>query len=231
MAAKKISRKELLKRPDEFQTLSSRAILFYQAHSTLFSYIGVGIVILIGIYLGINTYMKYVNKKGQTAYNKAYYALADDQNAEEGKEDLKHITELFEKVKDSYGLSKASRLALPELAHLKFREGKYDEAIALYKEFLADAYDDHPYEDMTKLALAACYEEKGDLKEATELLKQLIDDPNFFFEEQAMLSLARVYRLSDQPEKSHEILKEFAEKYDSSPFLPQVKAQLQAYGS
>ena len=231
MAAKKVSRKELLKRPDEFQTLSSRAILFYRAHSTQFSYVGVGIVILVCLYLGFNTYMKYVNKKGQTAYNEAYYALADDQNTEEGKEDLKQITELFEKVKDQYGLSKASRLALPELAHLKFREGKYDEAITLYKKFLADARDDHPYEDMTKLALAACYEEKGDLKEATELLKPLIDDPKFFFKEQAMLNLARVYRLSGQPEKSHEILKEFAEKYESSPFLPQVKAQLQAYGS
>lgn len=231
MAAKKVSRKELLKGPDEFQTVSGRAILFYKSHSTLFSYIEVGIVILVCVYLGINTYMKYINKKGQTAYNDAYYSLADTLNAEEEMRDLKQPIELFEKVKDKYGLSKASRLALPELAHLKFREKKFDEAISLYKQYLADARDNAPYEDMTKLALAACYEEKGDLKDAAEFLKQLVDDPGFFFQEQAMLSLARVYRLSDQPEKSREILKEFVEKYDSSPFLPQVKAQLEAYDS
>ena len=231
MAVKKVSRKELLKGPDEFQTVSGKAVLFYKAHTTLFSYIGVGIVILVCVYLGINTYMKYINKKGQTAYNDAYYALADNLNAEEGKGDLKQPIELFEKVKDKYSLSKASRLALPELAHLKFREKKYDEAISLYKEYLADARDNPPYEDMTMLALASCYEEKGDLKEAADLLQKLLDDPTFFFEEQAMLNLARVYRLSNQPEKSHEILKKFADKYQSSPFLPQVKAQLQAYGS
>ena len=231
MAKKKVSRKELLKGPDEFQTLSSRAVLFYKAHEKLFSYIGVGIVILICVYLGINTYMKYINRKGQTAYNEAYYALPSNLNAEGGEVDLKKPTELFEKVKDKYGLSKASRLALPELAHLKYREKKYDEAISLYNEYLADVRENSSYKDLTKLALAACYEEKGDLTKAAQLLKQLVDDPEFFFEEQAMLSLARVYRLSDQPEKSREILEKFAEKYDSSPFLPQVKAQLKDFGS
>ena len=145
MAAKKISRKELLKGPDEFLTFSSRAILFFKDHTTLFSYIGVGIVVLICIYLGINTYMKFVNKKGQIAYNEAYYALARSQNSEPAKEDLKEPVELFEKVTDKYSLSKASRLALTELANLKYREKKYDEAISLYKEYLAKIQDDKPY--------------------------------------------------------------------------------------
>lgn len=229
MAAKKISRKELLKGPDEFLTISSRAIIFFKDHSTQFSYLGVGIVVLICIYLGINTYMKYVNKKGQTAYNEAYYALAKTQNSDAAKEDLKQPVELFEKVIKKYGLSKASRLALNELAYLKFREKKYDEAISLYKEFLAEVRDNNPYEAMTLLALAACYEEKGDFKEAIEVLTQIKSNPDLFFEEQAMLGLARIYRLSNQPEKSQAILKEFVEKFESSPFIAQAKAQLQEY--
>lgn len=231
MAAKKISRKELLKGPDEFLTFSSRVILFFKDHSTQFSYVGVGIVILICAYLGFNTYMKYINKKGQTVYNEAYYALVENLDSDERKEDVKLPLELFEKVKDKYGMSKASQLALPELAYLKFRDKKYDEAISLYDEFLADVRDNSPYKAMTRLALAACYEEKGDLMRATEILNQIVGDPAVFFKEQAMLSLARVYRLSNQPEKSHEILEKFVEKYDTSPFLPQVKAQLQANGS
>jgi tetratricopeptide (TPR) repeat protein len=229
MAAKKVSRKELLKGPDEFLTFSSRAIIFFKDHSTQFSYIGVGIVVLICIYLGINTYMKYVNKRGQTAYNEAYYALTKNQNSDESKEDLKQPLELFEKVKNKYGLSKASRLAIPELAYLKFSDKKYDEAISLYKEFLAEIRDHAPYEAMTMLALAACYEEKGDFNKAVETLKQIRANPDLFFEEQATLSLARIYRLSNQPEKSKETLKEFVEKFNSSPFLPLAKAHLQEY--
>jgi len=89
MAAKKVSRKELLKSPDEFMTFSSRAIAFFRDHSTQFSYVGVGILVLIVIYMGINTYMKYVNKKGQTAYNEAYYALKKNQNTDKSALDLK----------------------------------------------------------------------------------------------------------------------------------------------
>lgn len=227
MAAKKVSRKELLKGPDEFLTFSSRAVLFFKGHTTLFSYIGVGIVVLICIYLGINTYMKFVNKKGQTAYNEAYYALARNQNSEPAKVDLKEPVELFEKVTEKYGLSKVSRLALTELAYLKYREKKYDEAISLYEEYMAQIQDDDPYKAMTRLALAACYEEKGDYKTAIEVLTQIKANPDFFFAEQAMLSLARVYRLADQPEKSREVLEEFVEKFDSSPYLAQAKALLQ----
>jgi len=128
--------------------------------------------------------------------------------------------------KKKYGLSKASRLATPELAHLKFQDKKYDEAISLYQEFLAEIRGNAPYEAMTMLALAACYEEKGDFNKAVETLNQIKADPDVFFEEQAMLSLARVYRLSNQPEKSQETLNEFVEKFQSSPFLPQAKAQL-----
>jgi len=227
MAAKKVSRKELLKSPDEFLTFSSRAITFFKDHSTLFSYLGMGIVALVLVYLGINTFMKYINQKGQTAYNEAYYALMKNQNSKEGEENLKQPLELFEKVKNKYGLSKASRLATPEMAHLKFRDKKYDEAISLYQEFLAEIRGQAPYEAMTMLALAACYEEKGEFNEAIETLEQIKANPDVFFVEQAMLSLARVYRLSNQPEKSQETLNEFLEKFQTSPFLPQVKARLQ----
>jgi outer membrane protein assembly factor BamD (BamD/ComL family) len=41
-----------------------------------------------------------------------------------------------------------------------------------------------------------------------------------------MLSIARLYRLDHKDEKSKEILKEFVEKYPTSPFLPMAKARL-----
>ena len=101
-----------------------------------------------------------------------------NQNSKEGEEDLKQPLELFEKVKNKYGLSKASRLATPEMAHLKFLDKKYDEAISLYQEFLAEIRGQAPYESMTMLALAACYEEKGEFNEAIETLQQIKANPD-----------------------------------------------------
>jgi tetratricopeptide (TPR) repeat protein len=183
------------------------------------------------IYLGITTFMGYINKKGQTAYNTAYYILAENAVPEKDSEALKESAQLFQRVIDKYGMSKVSRLALPELAYLRMAERKYDEAIGLYLEFLDKVPDNTPYQSLARLALAACYEANGEFESAIENLSQVLDGAYDFFKEQAMLSLARVYRLDNQKDKSKKILEEFLEKYKSSPFVPIAKAHLDEYHS
>ena len=229
MAKKKATRKELLKKPDEFLTFSARAALFMSEHSQQVSYVGLAIAAAVLIYLGINTYMGHINKKGLTAYNEAYYTLLKNMRPDMDQNDLKKSEELFQQVRDKYDLSKVSRLALPELAYLKFLDKKYDEAISLYEQFLNKESDNPSYQSLARISLAACYEAKGDTGKAIESLKQIIDGPDDYFKEQAMLSLARVYRLSHQQEKSREILEEFVKTFKSSPFLPIAKAYLNEY--
>ena len=231
MAKKKVTRKQLLKEPDEFLTFSGRAALFIREHTTPFKYLGVAVAAGLLIYLGITTFMGYINKKGQTAYNTAYYILAENANPEKDAQTLKESAELFQKVIDKYGMSKVSRLALPELAYLRMAERKYDEAIGLYLDFLREVPDNSPYQSLARLALAACYESKGELESAIESLSQLMEGPNDLFKEQAMLSLARVYRLDNQKDKAKKILEEFLEQFKTSPFLPIAKAHLAEYHS
>ncbi len=231
MTKKKVTRKQLLKEPDEFLTFSSRAALFIRAHSRQFNYLVGAAAAGLLIYLGITLFTGYINKRGQTAYNTAYYILAESTDPERDAEVLKASAELFQKVIDKYGMSKVSRLALPELAYLRMSERKYDEAIALYLEFLNKVPDNTPYQSLARLALAACYEAKGDFESAIERLSQVVDGAHDVFKEQAMLSLARVYRLHNQKDKSKKILEEFLEKYKTSPFLPIAKAHLDEYHS
>ena len=226
MAKKRVTRKQLIKEPDEFLTFSGRAAHFVREHSQQFKYLGGAIAAALLIYLGMSTVMSYVNKKGQKAYNMAYYNLPQDLDVNSESNDLKQSEELFQKVINDYGFSKASRLALPELAYLKMVEKKYDEAIPLYQEFLQKASDNMPYQSLARMALAACYESKGEFERAIETLMHITAEPDNLFKEQAMLSLARVYRLADQEDKSEEILKEFTEKFTTSPFHPLAEALL-----
>lgn len=227
MAKKKISRKELLKKPDEFMTFSGKVIAFYKEHSRQFEYVGMAILGLFLIYLGINTYLKYVNKKGQAAYNLAYESIVKNTGVETESEELKKAGELFNEVIDQYGLSKASKLALPESAYIYFLNKEYDEAIGQYQTYLKKLSDNDPYKTLTHLALAACYEEKGDLETAIQHLDKILSNPNEYFKEQALLSKARIHRLAKEIEKSDALLSEFIEKYPTSPFLPQAKALAQ----
>jgi len=228
MAKKRVSRKELLKGPDEFLTFSTRAIVFVREHSRQFEYCGMAIAAIFLIYLGISTYLKYIDRKGQEAYNIAYYNVVKNMSPDADQKKLQESEELFNQVIEKYGLSKVSKLALPEAAFLNFREKRYDEAIVRYQKFLdkVSDSDEASYQSLAKMALASCYEEKGDLQIAMGILEQLTTSPDIFLREQAMLSLARVYRLSHKLEKSREILKEFVEQFQTSPFLPIAKAHL-----
>jgi predicted negative regulator of RcsB-dependent stress response len=225
MTPTKISRKELLKKEDEFITFSSRMIILAKEHSRELKFLGMGVVCLLLIYLGINTYLRYVNKKGQDAYNIAYYAISKNMNSEKDQDSIKKSEELFNEVIDKYGISGAARLAIPELAYAKFVQKQYDEAISKYQEFLSKS-PDGPYQSLAETALAVCYEEKGDFDKAIQTLEHINSGPNDFFKEQAMLSMARIYRLTGKKEKSNEILKEFIEKFKDSQFLSLAKAYL-----
>ena len=229
---KRVTRKQLLKEPDEFLTFTEKAILFIKEHDREFKYIAGAVAVVLIIYLGVNTGMGYINKKGQSAYNMAYNFMgAQNMNLTPESEELKQSAELFQKVLDDYGLSKASRLALPQLAYVNMVEKKYDEAISLYKEFLDKAPDKGPYQSLARIAIAACHEAKGEFDQAIENLNQVTAHADDLFKEQALFSLARIHRLAGQKDKAKEILEEFVEKYQDSPFLPLAKAHLQEFPS
>lgn len=225
--AKKITRKELLKEEDEFLTLSGRAALFVSRHAKLFKTSGMVIAAVLLVYLGVTTYLGYVNRKGQEVYNKAFHMLtkAGNPGAEEQKEE-KEAEALFQEVMADYGQSRVSRLAPAQLAFLKFREKAYDEAIPLYKAFAESIPGHSPYRSLARLGLAACYEAKEEFASAIEILQKLLGEGGSLFREQAMFSLARVYRLAKQEGKSREVLEKFLEEFESSPFVPIAKAHL-----
>ncbi|MBW1996433.1 MAG: tetratricopeptide repeat protein [Deltaproteobacteria bacterium] len=230
MAKKKVSRKELLKKPDEFLTFSARAILYARQHAGKLKLLGALIVAAILAYAGINSYIKYVDRKGQEAYNAAYNSVNRVLRGEKPNlEDLAKSEELFKKVMDEYGLSKASRLALAELAYIKFRKGEYDEAISLYSSYMEEIPEDWYYKSLAGLALGSCYEAKGDLRKAVDVLEPISAGPGSFLKGQAMLSLSRLYELMGRDGRAAKILEEFSEMFPSSPYLPFVKARLNSY--
>lgn len=231
MAKEKLTRKELLKGPDEFLTFSGRVILYVKEHAKPFKIAGGILVGAALVYLGVQAYLNHANRKGQEAYEAAYYEVIKVKEIQADEEALKKSQELFNKVITEHRLSKASRLAPLQMAHLKFLEKKYEEAITLYQDFLKGVPENTVYQSLALLALAASYEGRGDFGKAAEALQKILSSSEKSFKEQAMFTLARIYGLSNQRDKAKETLKEFIETYKNSPFLSMAKARLNDYSS
>jgi predicted negative regulator of RcsB-dependent stress response len=226
MAKKKITRKQLLKEPDEFLTLSGKAFNYARTHGKQLQYLGIALGVFALLLLGGYFYYGYVNKKGQETYNEAYEVFKKDFKSGSNLADLKKAGALFEKVVDKYGLSKAARLALPEEAYVKFLNKEYDGAISLYRKFLDDVSGNNRYESLARLALAACYEQKGEFETAIITLRPIVEEKGNPFGEPALFHLVRLYRLNHQASEEKKAIEEFIKTYKNSPFLPMVQAHL-----
>jgi outer membrane protein assembly factor BamD (BamD/ComL family) len=227
MAAKKTTRKELLKSPDEFITFSSRAFEFFMAHVRELKIAGMVVLGLLVCYLAGYAYFWYVNQKGQAAYNEAFYQITDSAEPEKYRENLKKAVEIFQGVIEAHGWSDAAELAIPQVAYGKFVNGEYDQSIKLYSDFRKEVSGDPDFVTLSDLAIAACHEAAGDFKKAIDALKLVLDGPDSPFKESAAYSLTRVYRLDHQADQAQTALKSFIEKYPSSPLVPMAKAHLE----
>lgn len=228
MAKKKIKRKELLKEPDEFLTFSSRLFYWIHTHQRHLAYAGAVILGLFALYMAGYFYYGHLNKQGQTHYNLAYQTMTSNMKPDNDPKKWEEAERLFKKVVKDYSLSKVSRLALPEAAYAAYRQKRYDEAISLYANFLHKIGDDPQYRILTQIALATCYEAKGELAKAAKQLEPITQDMTSPFRELAMMNLARVYRLEHKQKDAKKILEQFVKQFPDSPFLPMVKAILSA---
>ena len=223
---KKITRKELLKKEDEFISFSNRVSQYISTHLKQVQYLGFSLIIIIVIIIGISLYFRHLNKKATAAYNLAYRNLVSDFSPDIREENIKRSTEELDKLIKKYGWTKMATLAIPQLAYLKFGQGKYDEAIPLYQTYLKRDKSGSIYRSMALFGLAATYEAKGDHQSAISHLKKIVDGEDNFLKEEAMFSLGRIYALNGQPEMSRATFKDFINKFKGSPLLPLAKDNL-----
>jgi outer membrane protein assembly factor BamD (BamD/ComL family) len=219
------SRKELLSTNDEFVTFSARMLVLAGEHKKQLQLAGYCILVIIILFTAGNMYLKNRNSKAMDAYNTAYYAISGSISPDKKQAAYAKSREDFGKVLAEYKMSGAASVTMPQLAHIDFLEKKYDDAIKKYQDYL-DSNPGEPYYSYGILALSACYEEKGDYDKAISSLEKVVKGADGYSKEQAMLGLARIYRLKKDTAKSNEILKDFIGKYPSSPSIALAKAAI-----
>jgi tetratricopeptide (TPR) repeat protein len=226
MAKKRETRKELLKKEDEFISLSARIYQSVVEHRKQVQWAAICVLALMVIVAGISLYFRHINKKALAAYNTAYKNLVTDSSSRAAEESIQRSAEELEKLIREYGWTKMAKLAIPQLAYLKFGQGNYEEAISLYTTYLEKLGDDSIYRPMAYFGLAACYEAKKDYQSAIDSLEKITENDTAFLKEEALFSLGRMYDLRGQKELSKEVFQKFVSQFPQSPLLPLAKAHL-----
>ncbi len=219
---KKVTRKQLLKEPDEFLTLSSRLLQFsltYKYH--LLAALG-GIIVVVLVVSGIGYYAQQRAGEALASLEKGrfkYQSLAAQGDARKAYLDVKGD---FEQILADYPDKTGGKLARVYYADICYRGGEPDKAIALYQEALAD-FEDGFYRSMILNGLAYAYEAKNDLQKAAEYFESINAGTDPAFKSDALYNLGRLYAALGDAQKSKAAYQELISADEESIYIDLVK--------
>lgn len=213
---KRVTRKELLKEPDEFLTLSSKIIRFAQNNQRLVNCVGIGVVVVL---LGFFAYRYLSGLSEQRAYalfeqGFSHYMAQPLGQAQDAPDPVSRDN--FIQVLEKYPSTKAARLTAPLLADTYAKSGDYDKAIELYNKALEDFPGEPGLRAILWNGLGYALEGKKDYKSAAEAFRRITTLPGDFLKAEAYFNLGRMYELTGDKEKASAAFKQVAEAYPDS---------------
>lgn len=212
----KVSRKDLLKEPDQFLSTSEKAMLFVMDNRS--TVIGTIAAILIAgfSFLGFKYY-----KETQTLRDEAFYfeivKIADKDGGSTA--DAKAV---MEKMGDGLQKERASLL----LGDLYFQNKEYDKAEVLYSKIMSSSSPGDINYQMAQVGLAYSYESREDYKKAIGLFKSVIDANTGFPLFEVYWSLAKCHELNNDVSNALLILREMQIKFSGNPQVEKIENRI-----
>jgi len=226
MARTKISRKDLLKKPDEFITLTGKAIQFASVYQKQLSY---GLCALVAVVLVIFGYRFFAHR----AETKAFAALAQimanyevDKKASSPPEAYRKASEELQRLVKKYGGNAGGKLARVRYANISYDAGDYDKAIELYKQSLNDFTDNQLVYDLILSSLGYAYEGIEDDQDAAKYFEQLSSATDSGMGDEALFNLGLLYEKLGDNASSRKAFQEIISKYPNSMYFDIVQEKL-----
>ncbi len=203
MAIKKVSRKKLLKEPDEFITTTGRVIQYLRENPRQLTIYGViAVAVIAAGFLGYS-YFRWQEGKAEAIQQQAMqmYQVAYSQtgNLEKEKENYKKSLEKFKEALAVYGRGTTGQISQLYIGNCHYAMGEYDAAIQGYSQCL-----DGPFRTLAIQSLGYAYEAKGDYPKALENFQKNAEGDSNPEQEESLLGVARCYEALKQNPKALE---------------------------
>jgi tetratricopeptide (TPR) repeat protein len=209
---KKISRKELLKKPDEFITLSTRTLNWVKDNLQKVIWVGSGIILLSILYFG---YSAYQNRQERLAHESYFSSL-------EGTDSEQKLKKLEQLIRD-YPRTNAAYAARVTTGHLYYQKKDFSQAVSAYQSALIKGKFPPAFKNLILENLAYAYEQKGDLQMAAKTFSEIGQGTDNLLKEDALLSLARVYQKMGKKAEAKTAYQDFLKSFPNSIYSPMVK--------
>jgi tetratricopeptide (TPR) repeat protein len=224
---KRLTRKQLLKEPDEFLTFTSKAIQFGTEHRKAITYGAIGFIVLV---LAVALYHYFSNLSERQAYDifeqglVQYMGQASGQPSPHSKEGAGAA---FAELLRRYPSTKAAELSLPLYGDMSYEDGNYDKAISLYQRALEVFSRDDTLRRLLWNDLAYAYEGKKDYNTAAQYFKKITDGEGPFLKGDAYFNLGRMYEAMNNQEAARQAYEQVVQNYPEAVNFQVAKEKLE----
>jgi len=226
MAKKRISRKRLLKEPDEFITLTGKIIRFAKRYQTPILGAACGIMVIFLLMTGLNYYFKYLETRAFALLDRgmAQYELSIKSNGPQKA--YNDVKEDFEAIIDEYPGRKGGKTAKVVYANICYNAGAYKKAGELYSNALEDFNDNFFIKNMILSSLGHVYEKTGDYKSSAGYFERIVAGPGSSMKDEALFNLGGIYFQSGDKTKSSGYFKRIKTDHVDSMYLDIVNEKI-----
>lgn len=223
MARKRVTRKELLKEPDEFMTITGKIIQFVRTYQRYILY-GTSALVIIGLtFAGIRYYRGWKENK---AYASLEQAIEQYEAMDEKNKDLSTAKTDFQTLVKKYAGYSGGKIARVIYANLCYETGDYDSAIDQYTKALED-FADHPsLKTFIQSSIGYSYQAKKNYQAAADQFEAMVSDPAIYMKDEALFNLGLLYAKLGKPDKSREAFQKILTDYADSNYIEMVKEEL-----
>jgi len=226
--AKKIkkTRKELLKEPDEFITISGKLIGFMVAYKNQLTY-ALGIIVALAlIFSGFRFFSIRSEKRASELLGQGLAKYEKLRTDAQPLEAYDQVSADFQLILDKYGSKQNGKIARLMYANICYEAGKYVQAIKLYKSSLKD-FEKHPaIQKQVVSSLGYAYEQQEDYTSAASYFEKLSAAPDTSMRSEALYRLGWLYDKLGQPEKSKEAYNKIISDHQDFIYIDLVKERM-----
>ena len=201
---KRVTRKKLLKEPDEFITTTGRLIRWSQQYQKQLSYAVAGVFVFLVAIAGFRYFANQAENKAfqllsqaTVKYESRLSAVGPEKAYQETKED-------FEYILNKYRRKHGGKLACIVYANISYDAGNPDQAILLYEQALKEQEKERSFRNLILSSLGYAYEKKNDLQTAISYFEKITQSDDPMIKDVALFNQGRLYETLGDVSKSRE---------------------------
>jgi len=228
LAEKKITRKDLLKEPDEFLTSTSKAILYSREHPRQVLLVCALLLLCLATAVGIYSYISQREKQSNKHFQKtaAEYEAATLSNEPLTTEKLEKLFNEFDVVAMNYATLPAGEKALLYTGHILFNKKDYKGALERYKGMQSTSLVKKGLAPLVLYHIGRTLLALDDYEQAVLIFDQLSKDTNSPYRREAYASIARIYELMNKNKEAVQAYRQYLKIFPEAPDAAFVKSRI-----